>query len=132
MTPVQKLKEMIIQRHIEMQDLPSVAVTAENVDALFEQYESDAHDAREEIRIGEYNTGLQTPYSSYFSQVQRNYEYDEVAAQTLDGSWIGWTYYHGGGKHSEPSAIPWVDYAYSLDCKEEEKLVTVRTFAKPA
>jgi hypothetical protein len=49
-----------------------------------------------------------------------------------DGSWVGWTYWHGGGKHSEPEAIPWIDYAYALDCEAKEQMVIVYTFKKPA
>lgn len=27
--------------------------------------------------------------------------------QAPDGTWVGWTYWYGGGKYAEPSAIPW-------------------------
>ena len=47
-----------------------------------------------------------------------------------DGSWVGWTYWYGGGKYGEPEAIDWMDDAYDLACTEEEKVVTVRTFTK--
>jgi hypothetical protein len=35
-----------------------------------------------------------------------------------------------GGKYGEPEAVEWIDDAYDLVCTEEEKVVTVRTFAK--
>jgi hypothetical protein len=47
-----------------------------------------------------------------------------------DGSWVGWTYWSGGGKHGEPESISWMSEAYELDVKEEEKLVIVQTFSK--
>ena len=47
-----------------------------------------------------------------------------------DGSWVGWTYWYGGGKHAEPEVMDWMGEAYPLDCVEEEKMVTVRTFTK--
>ena len=59
----------------------------------------------------------------------RHYESKSVAAN-IDGTWIGWTYWYGGGKHGEPEAVAWMEDAYFLDVTEEEKLVTVRTFTK--
>lgn len=60
----------------------------------------------------------------------RNYESKSVARKMPDGSWVGWTYFYGGGKHGDPDAVPWMEYAYELKMKEEEKLVTVRTWTK--
>lgn len=37
--------------------------------------------------------------------------------------------WYGGGKHGEPGAMPWMEEAYDVSCAEEEKVVTVRTFA---
>jgi hypothetical protein len=45
-------------------------------------------------------------------------------------SWIGWTYFYGGGKYGEPESIDWMSEAYFLDVAEEEKMVVVRTFKK--
>jgi hypothetical protein len=80
-------------------------------------------DARSEVRQGEMETDLPCPSS-------RHYESKSVAAKLPDGSWVGWTYWYGGGKHGEPEAIDWIDDAYNLNCTEEEKMVTVRIFAK--
>ncbi len=127
MTPVQKLKAMILQRYIEMQDLPTRAFTAENVDELYDQAD-DIGDARNELRHGEHITDVPIPYN----RALRDYEPDSVAAKALDGSWIGWTYWHGGGKHSNPEEIDWVEYAYDLSCTEKEVVTIERTFTKPA
>jgi hypothetical protein len=43
-------------------------------------------------------------------------------------TWIGWTYWYGGGKHGEPGAIEWIDDAYYLDV--EEVVTTVLKFKK--
>lgn len=75
------------------------------------------------FRTGGTETNLPCEYS-------RHYESESVAAQVLDGSWVGWTYWFGGGKHGEPEAIEWLEYAYRLDCEEEEQIVIVRTFSK--
>ena len=133
MTPQQKLKQLILQTAVGLGDIPEgTTITPENVDALYDEHYDLHQDARQEIRPGSFTTRLQTEYRSELRNCHRNYECDEVAMQMVDGSWVGWTYWHGGGKHSEPEAIPWVDYAYALDCKEQEQVVVVRTFTKPA
>jgi hypothetical protein len=121
MTPEQKLKWAILVATRE--DAPDV--TAENVDELYDELvEEDMHwDAKNEIRSGEVETKLPCEWS-------RHYEAKSVAAKMPDGSWVGWTYWYGGGKHGEPEAIDWMEDAYDLDCKEEKKVVVVQTFSK--
>lgn len=91
-------------------------------DAYEKLIAADAHwDYESEFRSGEVKTGLP-------SHGNRHYEAEEVAMRTAEGQWVGWTYFYGGGKHGEPNAIPWMEDAYLLSCKEEEKLVVVRTW----
>lgn len=130
MTPQQKIKHMLIIWEIEngydkerLASLPKI--TADNVDDVLNLLEEDEAlwDARSETREGEVETGLPSEWS-------RHYESKSVAAKYVDGSWVGWTYWYGGGKHAEPEAIDWIEDAYDLSCFEEEKMVTVRTFSK--
>lgn len=127
MTPAQKLKHLVLLKSVQLgaEPLPEV-VNAENVDALYDEREAndggDLQDARSEIRCSGEETNLSTPFS-------RHYESDAVAAQYLDGSWVGWTYWYGGGKHGEPEAIDWMSDAYDLTCEEKQVTVTQRTFA---
>lgn len=125
MTPEQKLKWAILNKAAEFSKTPEPAATESNVDGLYDALrEADGHwDAQNEVRCSGTDTGLEAEYS-------RHYESDAVAAKMPDGSWVGWTYWHGGGKHSEPEAMDWMNSAYNLNCKEEEKTVTVRTFTK--
>lgn len=58
----------------------------------------------------------------------RHYESKEVGRKLDDGTWVGWTYWSGGGKHGDPDGIDWIEDAYDLDVIEEEKMVIVRTF----
>jgi hypothetical protein len=131
MTAEQKLKHLILIRHAELGDEPAPEdVTADNVDELYDATEGDNYtlqDAREEVRGGEHKTGLAVPYQGRGAS---NYESKSVARQYLDGSWIGWTYWYGGGKHSEPSAIDWIDRAYDVTVTEEPKTIIHRTFMK--
>lgn len=124
MTPEQKIKALILAVIARWNEQEVPAITAENVDDLYDEADDDQlQDARNEVRAGEFETDISAPYS-------RHYEAKSVAAQAPDGSWVGWTYWFGGGKHGEPEAIDWMDEAYDLACVEEEKLVTVRTFSK--
>jgi hypothetical protein len=128
MTPEQKIKTAIIMvamRHGSV-DVPKTPLTAENVDQIYEAIDGDdcnLQDARNEMRSGTVETKLPCDWS-------RHYEAKSVAAQMPDGTWVGWTYWYGGGKHAEPEAIDWMGAAYQLDCKEREEMVVVRTFTK--
>jgi hypothetical protein len=44
--------------------------------------------------------------------------------------YVGWSYWYGGGKHSDPGAVDWMNSAYFLDVKEEETVVIVKTFTR--
>ena len=128
MTPEQKLKHAILLRAVEMENISpiEIPVTAENVDEIFDGNDAgwELQDARNEMRGGQVETDIDCEWS-------RNYESKAVAAQMPDGSWVGWTYWFGGGKHGEPEAIDWIDAAYDLICTEEVKTMTVRTFSIP-
>lgn len=127
MTPEQKIKHAVLLRYEGWtDDVNFPEITASNVDDLYETTEGDDYelqDAREEVRGGEVETSIKREWS-------RHYESKSVAAKMPDGSWVGWTYWYGGGKHGEPEAIDWMEDAYDLDVTEEEKVVTVRTFSK--
>lgn len=128
MTPEQKIKHLILLKDHEMYGEgrdPLPEITADNIDELFDAAEEDEplYDGRSETREGTAETGLPCDYS-------RHYESKAVSAQYIDGSWVGWTYWYGGGKHGEPEEVDWIEYAYDLTCTEEEKVVTVRTFSK--
>jgi len=125
MTPEQKLKHAILLRAVELENIKKIdaQVTAENVDDLYAESNEgwELQDPCNEMRSGEVETGIACEWS-------RNYESKAVAAKMPDGSWVGWTYWYGGGKHGEPEAIDWIDEAYDIEVTEEEKTVLVRTF----
>jgi len=128
MTPEQKIKREILIDAIENNDDLNWEgeITAENVAQAWEEVlvNNDAHwDYVSEFRESGEETELP-------SQSSRHYEAKEVARKLSDGTWVGWTYWYGGGKHGEPGAIDWMEDAYFLDVQEEEKLVVVKTFVK--
>lgn len=125
MTAEQKVKALILMRYRQWGNTVP-ALTKETIDATWQtlQEMDNVRDAMNDVRSSGDNTGLPD------RQWSRNYESDEVGAKMPDGSWVGWTHWHGGGKHGEPEAIDWISNAYHIECKEEQKMVTVRTFAK--
>lgn len=131
MTPTQKIKHAIVLADFNSRvgygeaPEPLPEITADNIDEVFDERgaEWQLQDSTDEFRQGEVETGLPCEWS-------RNYESKAVAAKMPDGSWVGWTYWYGGGKHGEPEAIDWMEDAYALDVVEEEKVVTVRTFSR--
>lgn len=129
MTPEQKLKHAILLKAHEMDCIclpEGLAINADNVDDLYEKSDEgwELQDARNEIRCSGEKTNIPAPSS-------RHYESDSVAAKMPDGSWVGWTYWYGGGKHGEPEAVEWINEAYALSCEEKRVTVTRRKFTKP-
>lgn len=125
MTPEQKIKHAILKYVFEGNDKPLPDVTDDNVDDLWDESEEEPGywDARYEFREGEVETNVP-------SESSRHYETKSVASIMPDGTWVGWTYWYGGGKHGNPEEIEWMEDAYDLTVTEEEKVVTVRTFTK--
>ncbi len=123
MTPEQKLRWAVLAKVASYDGKPPPAYPCSNVDELYDALvEADEHwDALSEVRCGQFETGMGCGWS-------RHYESKAVAMQMPDGSWVGWTHWYGGGKHGEPEAVPWMDDAYEVECKAEEKTVVVRTF----
>lgn len=129
LTAEEKLKHLIVIKANEIEETDNLSIyedkTSEEIEELYDSLcEKELnYDAEEELREGLVETGIDCDYS-------RHYESKSVAMQYIDGSWVGWTYWYGGGKHSEPEGIDWIDKAYDIDCIEEEKLVIVRSFSK--
>lgn len=123
MTPQEKIRWAAVKLDCEWQEKPIPPFPCSDLDE-FEDEDSDGlHDAFSELREGEVETKIPCESS-------RHYESHSVAMQFPDKSWVGWTYWYGGGKHGEPEGIDWIPEAYDIDCVEEEKLVVVRKFSK--
>lgn len=78
----------------------------------------EQYDSCYEIEF-EFREGIETNLSPKTSS--RHYEIDVVAAK-IDGVWVAWDFYYGGGKHGEPEAFDWISNARIVDC--EERVVT--------
>jgi hypothetical protein len=94
---------------------------AELTDEQLEEYEDYIQNYTEEFRQSGEDSGIKSENWS------RHYECDEVAKVIDNGIAVGWTYWHGGGKHGEPSAIDWIDSAYFVNVAQETKVVNIYT-----
>lgn len=146
MNAQQLLKYQIIKRGLELYDVFSGVIannfpdtftenddnetiltklTRENIDEIFSELEYDdaMQDGRNEVRCSGEEINLSPKNWS------RHYEIDAVA-MNINGVWVAWDYYYGGGKHSEPEAVEWIDDARIVNCKEEQVTVTKHTFSE--
>lgn len=114
MTSSQKIKALILSKL----DQPP-KFNESNIDEVF-KLNDETFDIANDVREGECETGLSCRYS-------RHYESKAVAGQMLDGSWVGWTYFYGGGHHGNPDEMPWIDDAYDLE-RLEDKIIAVKQF----
>ena len=125
MTPEQAIKRHILVT-VELRDFNEL--NENNIDEVYdfdlENSEiADLYEAVNEFRYGDEETSI-------YCDSSRHYESKPVASKLVDGTWVGWTYWYGGGKHGEPDAMDWIEDAYYLSVKEEQKVVTIRTFKK--
>ncbi len=134
MTPFQYLQRAVLRQANRLYDFPlPPSIDENNLDALWVAFEKMdwSRDAFEEVRQNYQNTGIDAPNRGpEFCRIQAHYESEEVAAQMEDGVWVGWTYWHGGGKFGDPASIPWMEHAYFLDCIEKEVVTVVQTFTR--
>lgn len=113
------------ERHEEFIALVESGITDATVEKQYYKFiqEEFQYDFESEFREGTVETNLPCEYS-------RHYEARSVARKMCDGSWVGWTYWYGGGKHGNPEEIEWMLDAYNLELTETEKLVIIQEFKK--
>lgn len=106
-------------------ELSSSLETEEEIEAAYDKFlELDSSmDYEEEFRQGQVKTEIEPDWDGH-------HESRSVATQMSDGTWIGWTYWYGDGKHGEPWTVDWILDSYELTRTEEVKTLTVITFTK--
>jgi hypothetical protein len=80
-------------------------------------------DVQEEIRQGKVRTGLIAECGGYAES-----EAVAIPVTGIPSLYIGWTYFFGGGKHSEPRVIEWMENCYLV--KAKDRVQTVRFFER--
>ena len=123
MTPTQKIKWLVLAKAAQWSEAELPPYPCPSVDDLYDAAweREELYDAVSEVRGSGEETGIEAGWS-------RHYESKGVAARLPDGSWVGWTYWYGGGKHSDPGSVPWMEDAYDVTMREETRVV--RVFAK--
>lgn len=122
MNSCQKIRWVIlIKAGIELPDV----INGDIIDGLYEKNHDTLYDIADEFREGEFDTSLPSKYD-------RHYEADAVAAKMPDGSYVGWTYYYGGGKYGNPSECDWMEDAYPVAFVEKQMVVKIWSKAEAA
>ncbi len=122
MTVEQRIKKEILLQTIQKTDFDyPLPITEDNINIVWDLAYDYKQDAQEEFRSSGIETGLDCKWS-------RHYESESVAKQMSDGTWVGFTYWYGGGKHGEPEGVDWMDEAYEVEMTEV--MMPVKTFKK--
>lgn len=97
----------------------------DNIDLIFDELEYDdaMQDGREEVRSSGKVADLKPKNWS------RHYEIDAVA-MNINGTWVAWDYYYGGGKHGEPEEVEWIGDARIVNCEEQQVMKTEYYFSE--
>lgn len=126
MTPENKIKREILLSLLKNGDIKEFDINDEKViEELYNSQKNEndnLYEERNEFRHGQFETEVECNWS-------RHYESKSVGAKMCDGTYVGWTYWYGGGKHGEPEAIDWMDRAYEIKVKSRE-MVEVLHFEK--
>lgn len=118
MNAQQLLRKAILLKAVQFENIEPFTenLTGEQVDTLWSCYDENDElaDPISEIRCG----GI---YASNIKAAtfSRHYEID-VNAMKIEGVWVAWDYYYGGGKHGEPEAYDWISDARIVNCEEQE------------
>lgn len=121
------LKKYIVQQANDMRyndfHYSGPLETEEQIEEAYEYtIDNDGYGIESTVRCEGIETGLDTPFS-------RNYECEAKALLTDDG-WIGYNFWHGGGKYGNEEEIDFVSDSYYLTCEEKEVLTIQRTWTK--
>lgn len=110
LSPYHKLLQLIIY-----ETLGTAPATEEEIDEAYDELDDDARtEGKDNLVWGTaLETGLSNPCPGW--RFSRDYDDEEVAVQALDGTWVGFTRWSGGGKHGCPGDIDWMQHLYEVD-----------------
>ena len=118
LTAPQKVRAWIISSACRLYDLSEPEFLTDDFDEFYDDFEEEfpdaIQDAESECRYDGVECNLDLGIQS------RHYEIDTKAQQMLDGTWVAWPYFYGGGKYGEPESYDWISEAKNVNCKEIE------------
>ena len=116
-------KELIQELLISSEfSLLSTELTLDNAEHIYNQnvYEDEIYaDTLQELLVDFRYSGTASNLSAPYS---RHFEVD-MHVRLIDGVWIAWPFYYGGGKHAEPDVIEWIGQAKIVEIEREEVVV---------
>lgn len=129
--PIHALKAQIIQHALDMLHQPPHNFTdadGDTVDELWNIMRADfpdtMQDSQNEVRGMGRATGLAVPNT-------RHLEVNAVAILTPFNQWVGFYYWHGGGKHAGAEEIDWLTDSYWVQAETDQVLRLDLKFSSP-
>lgn len=127
MNAQQLLKKAILLKAVESKDIEpfNLNLSGDEIDSLYESYSEndELRDAWSEIRYSGIDAHELSPVT--FSG---HYEID-VKAIKIDGVWVAFDFYYGGGKYGEPEDYAFIDDARIVSCEEKQITITAYNFS---
>lgn len=127
MNAQQLLKKAILLKAVDFENIEpfSENLTGDQVDDLYDGYDrwDELADPWNEIRHSGVDCNLKA------STWSRHYEVDSKAIK-IDGVWVQFDYYYGGGKHGEPEEFDYIENAKIVNCKETQVTITKYDFSE--
>ncbi|CCH57766.1 hypothetical protein A323_gp58 [Acinetobacter phage AP22] len=127
MTAQQLIRKAILLKAVDFENIEpfSQSLDGAGIDKLYESYNEydELNDPKNEIRYGQVDANLSAITWS------RSYEID-VRAMKIDGVWVAWDFYYGGGKHGEPESFDWISNARIVNCEEIQVMTTQYDFSE--
>ncbi len=115
-----KAKSLNLTNPLDFDEKQCKDIYSSIVDSLLSDYLSQI---KSELREGKVETEL-------IPEAGGNFE-SEAVAIPITGTpdlYVGWTYFFGGGKHSNPESVEWMENCYLVKAKDEVR--TVRIFER--
>lgn len=126
MTAQQLLRKAVLEKAIHFGNIEPQRLslfTGDEIDELYESYNryDELNDAWNDVRHG--GVACDLPALTW----SRHYEVDSKAIK-IDGIWVQFDYYYGGGKHSEPEDFDYIHHARIVNCEEVQVMTTQYNF----
>lgn len=126
MNAQQLLRKAILLKAVQFKNIEPFkdGLSGDEIDKLYESYDrwNELADPWNEIRYSGIDCNLKPQTSS------RYYEVDSKAIE-IDGIWVQFDYYYGGGKFGEPEEFDYIENAKIVNCEKKEVVVTEYTFS---
>lgn len=124
LTAKQTAQRLILANWGNLQDIEELKgdLTAEQVDSLWEAYQDECQDSKNEVRW-EGNEASNIRSRIHYSW-DRNYDVEVRVINLPDGTGLAYNLVSGGGKFGEPEAYPWWNEAWFVKCTGTKTVVT--------